>query len=487
MDTGEDRSNPAPKAGPFTDYVNASLAVSICIAMHLEFQRWCTSVVETIDIETDYLTVSTSCELLIPTSHQLAALSVPAYDKPPSGPVRIVIPVFAAAKREQSRILEVESDGLAIRVMPRSECIALADELRNIFANASANSDKIDGVWGDSFTATNALVGQSVVQYVEMTVELGQRIAIKYVKRSARSSHAVGTLSQFRVALGWRQRSFLFDSTMPMQAQDYTFQFHCPDEHFVRSAKLQDGISDVCFAAPIVDLHAASIHSTLNEVTLDVGSSIDKALPVPDVARFAIECYERPPGSLGRASVVGFVALLFSFFIALALHRSVEFDGAAALLAGLPAILAANTPGSEKQDGPIKPPLTARLTLWLSTITSVLCAFMIATNFLNIERAILLSEVSWSPYVVALVIWLLLWILTRILRMIDIESVREVTVLATVAFAIWFTYDHSIWSFRNFIMTVLYPVFTLLWLRCILLWIEGGIRYFAALRMSRFL
>ncbi|OZD61253.1 hypothetical protein CH272_04440 [Rhodococcus sp. 05-340-1] len=112
---------------------------------------------------------------------------------------------------------------------------------------------------------------------------------------------------------------------------------------------------------------------------------------------------------------------------------------------------------------------------------------MIATNFLNIERAILLSEVSWSPYVVALVIWLLLWILTRILRMIDIESVREVTVLATVAFAIWFTYDHSIWSFRNFIMTVLYPVFTLLWLRCILLWIEGGIRYFAALRMSRFL
>ncbi|QEM43570.1 hypothetical protein [Mycolicibacterium grossiae] len=354
-----------------------------------DLPRWNLRLSETLTPHQRHLSREVKHEVRIPNAEELARLMLARSDLPaPGQKCRLYVPVAFLKKGTLLSGLAVDSSHAPINILNFTDGDAFTLRIldRLIGADGEASSPY--------FVAAAETLARELetryLQFAEIEACLGDVVTMEYTNRFRHDEATRDNLAAWRLAMGWRQNRFRFESDLLHFAASYHFHFEVPDGYILKDISVRP-----------------KGHDHEPRYTFNGQGTPDGHIYVPYDQRGAhasvsnrylifIDCFEAPPGSQGYTAVIGLVTSVILFVLMMALSHGwfidsdtgkVQATGAIALIAGGPAVVASLLPLRNEPTTAIRTPLTARIALWTSSAMSAYVALLLATQGFGIDLA----------------------------------------------------------------------------------------------------
>lgn len=348
---------------------------AVAVEMLCNLPKWNSRLTETLTPQRDHVLRSVRHESRIPSAVELGRSILPKRDAPRVRSAMTVIVPLAFHEKESSLVgFSLDGSHSPMTVVNKRDGEEFTRRILARMIDAGKESD----YWYRVSTTLAGVLSRYYIQFVEVSVDLGDTISVEYSVKTPRHDSSLGTaMLHWRLALGWRQNRFRFESTFPDSADSYHFRFEVPDGYYLKSIRPET--DDGGYAATGAGTPDGHIYRQRPRQDFDQ----------PRPQYFFVDCFESPPGSQGYASIIGLVTTTIIVLLVIALDHqwllddakeNVQATGAIALIAGAPALVASLLPLKSDHDAAIRNPLTARVSLWFSSALSAFVAFVLATR-----------------------------------------------------------------------------------------------------------
>lgn len=449
---------------------------AVAILVLSEADKWNRRLTETLSPHHNHLSRRVKHEMRIPSATELARSVLPSNGLPQPGQnCRFIMPLAFREKQKLLSGFSLSSSHEPISVLNFDDG---EDFTGRILTALLAAADRGNRPYLEDFLWRLGFVLQErYIQYVEFEAKLGEVVTIEYEVRFRHHEGVRDEIAAWRLAFGWRQNRFSFKSDLHQYAASYHFHFEVPDGYVLKNITL--GLGDNESLPNYVFSGAGTPVGHMYVPPRRVENGAD-AKPID----IFVDCFEAPPGSQGYTAIIGFVmsAILFALMGAFEYGWLIDSEGklqatgAITLIAGGPAVVASLLPLRTESTSPIRTPLTARLALWASFAMSAFVALALATKGFGLgldsfEHA----QIGYT--------FLKGWITTAAAAMALMFALRgfgernfRVMVNWSAILAVIFgmvILQPNPPSASEFFFSAVIPIYTLVWLRCLVGWIKS--------------